>query len=68
MDEGKISCNVSNGNGAGPEPKKALKVQVPKWCGQWVVGMDDYADGVVGAKSKNIAGAPLSACVSGRSQ
>ena len=33
-----------------------LQVKVPKWCGQYVVGMDGYRDGVVGAKSKNLAG------------
>ena len=32
------------------------QVKVPKWCGQYVVGMDGYRDGVVGAKSKNLAG------------
>ena len=29
---------------------------IPRWCGKWVVGMDGYKDGVVGAKSKNLAG------------
>jgi hypothetical protein len=29
---------------------------VPKWCGKWVVSMDEFEDGVVGAKSKNLAG------------
>eukprot|EP00983_Pelagomonas_calceolata_P083890 1156248-Pelagomonas_calceolata.AAC.11 len=33
-----------------------LKISIPKWPGKWVVGMDEYKDGVVGAKSKNIAG------------
>lgn len=33
-----------------------LKIEVPKWSGKWVVGMDEYHDGVVGAKSKNLAG------------
>ena len=33
-----------------------LKISVPKWPGKWVVGMDEYKDGVVGAKSKNLAG------------
>ncbi len=33
-----------------------LQVKVPKWCGQYVVGMDGYRGGVVGAKSKNLAG------------
>jgi alpha-glucan,water dikinase len=31
-------------------------VEVPQWNGKWVVTMDQYKDGVVGAKSKNIAG------------
>ena len=38
------------------KPKKQMKVKVPKWCGKWVVSMDDFKEGVVGAKSKNIAG------------
>lgn len=29
---------------------------MPKWCGKWVVSMDEFEDGVVGAKSKNLAG------------
>jgi hypothetical protein len=32
-----------------------LKITIPKWCGKWVVTMDEFKDGVVGAKSKNIA-------------
>lgn len=48
---------VGPAQGDGPKaPKKTMKVAVPKWCGQWAVGMDQYKDGVVGAKSKNIAG------------
>ena len=49
----------SAGNGAGgeePKPKRKIKVTVPKWCGKWVVSMDEFEDGVVGAKSKNLAG------------
>lgn len=49
----------SSGNGAGgedPKPKRKIKVTVPKWCGKWVVSMDEFEDGVVGAKSKNLAG------------
>ena len=38
------------------KPKKQMKVKVPKWCGKWVVSMNDFKEGVVGAKSKNIAG------------
>ncbi len=32
-----------------------LKISVPTWPGKWVVGMEEYAPGVVGAKSRNIA-------------
>lgn len=41
--------------------KKQMTVKVPKWCGKWVVGMDNFKEGVVGAKSKNIAGDPCQA-------
>ena len=37
--------------------RKKLQISIPKWCGKWVVSMDEYRDGVVGAKSKNLAGA-----------
>lgn len=40
----------------GTKPKRRLKISIPRWCGKWVVGMDDFKDGVVGAKSKNLAG------------
>jgi len=33
-----------------------LKIDVPKWIGKYAVGVDEFKDGVVGAKSKNIAG------------
>ncbi len=33
--------------------KKQMTVKVPKWCGKWVVGMDDFKEGVVGANCKN---------------
>ena len=42
--------------------KKQMTVKVPKWCGKWVVGMDDFKEGVVGAKSKNIAGSATNHC------
>lgn len=43
--------------GGGEAPKKRkLSITIPKWCGKWVVGMDGFVDGVVGAKSKNLAG------------
>ncbi len=41
--------------------RRKLKISIPKWCGKWVVSMDEYKDGVVGAKSKNLAGAHLPA-------
>ena len=59
MDEAQLSPAHTNGsNGTGPQQprKKVMKVKVPTWCGKWAVGMNDYKDGVVGAKSKNIAG------------
>eukprot|EP00210_Caulerpa_lentillifera_P004353 g4151.t1 len=33
-----------------------LKMDIPQWIGKYVVSMDEFADGVVGAKSRNIAG------------
>ena len=36
--------------------KAALRISVPEWGGRWAVGMDAFRDGVVGAKSKNLAG------------
>ena len=30
-------------------------MQKPTWCGSYAVGMDAFAPGVVGAKSKNLA-------------
>ena len=37
-------------------PSSGLKIEVPQWSGKWVVSMDEYRNGVVGAKSKNLAG------------
>lgn len=53
-----VCAELASQNGAGKEqaPKKKIKVEVPKWAGKWVVTMDQYKDGLVGAKSKNIAG------------
>lgn len=39
--------------------KKQMTVKVPKWCSKWVVSMDEFKEGVVGAKSKNLAGNDL---------
>lgn len=40
------------------KPKRNIKISIPEWCGKWVVSMDEYAPGIVGAKSKNLAGNP----------
>ena len=58
---GGVSWEVVKEQAASSAPKdkkkkKQMKVKVPKWCGKWVVGMDNFKEGVVGAKSKNIAG------------
>ncbi|KAK3256570.1 Alpha-glucan water dikinase 1, chloroplastic [Cymbomonas tetramitiformis] len=34
----------------------ATRMAKPEWCGKNVVQMDEFQDGVVGAKSKNLAG------------
>ena len=52
---------LSSSGGEAKQPKKVMKVAVPQWCGKWALGMDAYKEGVVGAKSKNIAGKPLRA-------
>jgi len=36
-------------------PPLNLHISIPTWCNKWVVKMDEFRDGVVGAKSKNIA-------------
>ena len=43
------------GSGATATPKLNLKITVPNWCGKWVVSMSEYAENIVGAKSKNLA-------------
>lgn len=32
-----------------------LQISIPHWSGKWVVPMSEFKDGVVGAKSKNLA-------------
>ena len=44
------------GSSGGQQARERLSISIPKWCGKWVVAMDEYKDGVVGAKSKNLAG------------
>lgn len=36
-------------------PLKVLSVPKPTWCKQWSIGIGEFRDGVVGAKSKNLA-------------
>ena len=55
VDSARLSAG-SAGGGAERAPKRKLSIKIPRWCGRWAVGMDEYADGVVGAKSKNLAG------------
>ena len=40
----------------GMAAKRSLKISTPEWVGKYAVGMDEFADEVVGAKSKNLAG------------
>jgi hypothetical protein len=46
----------TDGSADKKQARKKLSISIPKWCGKWVVSMDEYKDGVVGAKSKNLAG------------
>ncbi|KAI8477159.1 MAG: R1 protein [Monoraphidium minutum] len=41
--------------GPAPGAPRNLRITIPKWCGKWAVGMDEFKEGVVGAKSRNIA-------------
>ena len=45
----------SSDSNSGSLPQN-LSIQKPKWCKKYAVGMDEFADGVVGAKSRNLAG------------
>lgn len=46
---------AGGGDGVGPGAPRNLRITIPKWCGKWAVGMDEFKEGVVGAKSRNIA-------------
>jgi alpha-glucan,water dikinase len=55
--EGGNSASGANENGASnTQLHKKLTVSVPAWSKKWAVQMDGFKDGVVGAKSKNLAG------------
>lgn len=48
--------DLATKNGDSSKGSQNLSMQIPEWCGKWVVTMDEFTDGVVGAKSKNLAG------------
>lgn len=50
-----VSGAPASGNGAAPGAPRNLRITIPKWCGKWAVGMGEFKEGVVGAKSRNIA-------------
>lgn len=50
----------SNADSAGCSSKdkmtpSKIKITKPQWCKKWALGMDEFKDGLVGAKSKNLA-------------
>ena len=45
-----------NGSASNGSAGLKLSIQRARWCGKWVVPMDDFKDGLVGAKSRNLAG------------
>ena len=47
-------ASLSDSNGA--SLPKNLRVERPTWCKRYAVGINEFKDGVVGAKSKNLAG------------
>ena len=55
VEESRLRGGGAGGSG-GQRARRKLEISFPKWCGKWVVSMDEYKDGVVGAKSKNLAG------------
>lgn len=50
-----VTGAAGGGDGVGPGAPRNLPITIPKWCGKWAVGMDEFKEGVVGAKSRNIA-------------
>lgn len=46
------SINVNQNSQIGPV---SIESKAVSWCGKWALGMDSFADGHVGAKSKNLA-------------
>ena len=56
MEESRLRGERAGGSGGQLHARRKLEISIPKWCGKWVVPMDEFRDGVVGAKSKNLAG------------
>jgi alpha-glucan,water dikinase len=56
VEGGSSSSSLSSVDGNGVSHHKKLVMSVPAWSKQWAVQMDGFKDGVVGAKSKNLAG------------
>ena len=44
---------MSDQSGGIPAPK--MQLASPKWCGEWCIGLSDFDDSKVGAKSRSIA-------------
>ena len=59
VEESRLRGEGAGGSGGQLRARRKLKISIPKWCGKGVVPMDEYKDGVVGAKSKNLAGVAL---------
>ena len=50
------SFGASAASAASSSSSPAMKdVRAPEWCGKWALSSSEFADGVVGAKSKNLA-------------
>lgn len=46
---------MSGAAAAAPGAPRNLRISIPKWGGKWAVGMDEFKEGEVGAKSRNLA-------------
>ncbi|WPT16709.1 Alpha-glucan water dikinase [Picochlorum sp. SENEW3] len=53
VDSSAVASSESASNDA--KTKKKLSVAKPTWCKEWSIGIDSFENGVVGAKSKNLA-------------
>ena len=53
VDSSAVASSESTSDNA--ERNKKLSVAKPTWCKKWSIGIDSFEDGIVGAKSKNLA-------------